>query len=373
MTYEISYLYHYFITLRSGNKEDIQDLDPPEDLDIEYMRIISRINCYLPDCGPSGLKIYIRIQQYAIIRFSDMLESAIEEWRSLAADLSILEKLQLLSEQLLNYLIAYHYQSFNHLAISSRYRMRDFKYQYHQEVLGFISILSKMSFENLDIKNFEQYLFFEHLKYNFENLEYQLTMIKFLSARVRKCGNEIQLMHLLLQAGVSHPLFLEHFQLTIIHQIQSQPGATQQYKILTESKRAIKLLPFTGESLLDKQSLKMRKKMLQFLNNEKDFLNELKLQNSEFAAVELLDSKYKVSFSVKQLAFYAFLNVKSGIITEQRAKRIHEYAISHIQTAEQDSISEKSFKNAYYLHAPEDVRKVIEKLSSMLAMARNYY
>ena len=82
---------------------------------------------------------------------------------------------------------------------------------------------------------------------------------------------------------------------------------------------------------------------------------------------------FTVSLSVKQLAFFAFLQVETGIILSQTAKQVHQHFTSRFSTMEGGTISEKSFKNAYYSHSPADIMKVIDKLSQMLALAEESY
>lgn len=113
------------------------------------------------------------------------------------------------------------------------------------------------------------------------------------------------------------------------------------------------------------------KGLLQYLNKE------LKLLDVDTAQGDTTNypskGHFTVSLSVKQLAFFAFLQVESGIILSQTAKQVHQHFASRFSTIEGGAISEKSFKNAYYSHAPADIIKVIDKLSQMLALAEEAY
>jgi len=82
---------------------------------------------------------------------------------------------------------------------------------------------------------------------------------------------------------------------------------------------------------------------------------------------------FTVSLSVKQLAFFVFLQVETGILLTRTAKQVHQYFASRFSTIEGGAISEKSFKNAYYSHSAEDILKVIDKLSQMLVIAEESY
>ncbi|MET4081544.1 hypothetical protein ABIB40_001493 [Pedobacter sp. UYP30] len=82
---------------------------------------------------------------------------------------------------------------------------------------------------------------------------------------------------------------------------------------------------------------------------------------------------FTVSLSVRQFAFFVFLQVETGILLTRTAKQVHQYFASRFSTIEGGTISEKSFKNAYYSHASEDIKKVIEKLSQMWVIAEETY
>ena len=84
-------------------------------------------------------------------------------------------------------------------------------------------------------------------------------------------------------------------------------------------------------------------------------------------------NSFTVSLSVKQFAFFVFLQVETGILLTSTAKKVHQYFASRFSTLQGGGISEKSFKNAYYSHASEDIKKVIEKLSQMLVIAEEIY
>lgn len=84
----------------------------------------------------------------------------------------------------------------------------------------------------------------------------------------------------------------------------------------------------------------------------------------------LLDNRYKVTLTVKQLAIFIHLQVQAKIIITESPKLLHEYISKHYSTNETDRISAKSFKNAYYSASTEDLEKVIEKIVTMLAIAQ---
>ncbi len=91
------------------------------------------------------------------------------------------------------------------------------------------------------------------------------------------------------------------------------------------------------------------------------------------SAADPFEGCFAFSLSVKQLAYLIYLQVETGVLITRTAKQVHQYFANRFTTFDGGSISEKSFKNAYYSHAPEDIQKVIEKLSQMLALAEENY
>ena len=84
-----------------------------------------------------------------------------------------------------------------------------------------------------------------------------------------------------------------------------------------------------------------------------------------------LESNFKVTFTVRQLALFINLQVEAGIITIKSPKLLHQYITKHYSTTEKEVISEKSFKNAYYGYVDKDIQKVIEKIVVMLNIAQD--
>jgi len=84
----------------------------------------------------------------------------------------------------------------------------------------------------------------------------------------------------------------------------------------------------------------------------------------------LLDERYKVTLTVKQLAIFTHLQVEANIIIAETPKLLHEYIAKHYSTNETDRISAKSFKNAYYSASTGDLEKIIDKIVTMLAIAQ---
>ena len=113
--------------------------------------------------------------------------------------------------------------------------------------------------------------------------------------------------------------------------------------------------------------------LLRYIESEISYLKSIDTIAEDLSSGGILDTNFRVNFTVRQLALFIHLQVEAGIITSQSPKTLHQYVTKHYSTVEKDNISEKSFKNAYYGNAGKDVEKVIEKIVDMLAIANEKY
>lgn len=372
MIFELRYFWDFYSVTVGDVEEDFEEIDPLEELDAEYLRIVKNLDCFVPVKEKGGVKGYIRFQQHSMVRLIKLIEARLDLIPSIPDQkTTVLTKLLGLTEQLVDHLLNYHTRYFDFDEELSKGRAEKFL-----EV-------------NLDLKTHFQTLLYDcgvqtHLaddpfnspnkkQITFGEMVYQGELLIFLKEKATVIKEEPMLYIELLRAGYNRPDFLNHYLKDIGRQISEGNSIAEQYrKVISIRKEVDQLLP-TGNPILDRPSWKIRARIKKFLAAELKFLKLLDFITSELINTGILDANYKVSLSVKQLAFYIFLNVECGIITEQKAKKVHEYVISHVATSEKQGISEKSFKNAYYVHAPEDIKKIIEKLGRMLAIARNHF
>lgn len=167
----------------------------------------------------------------------------------------------------------------------------------------------------------------------------------------------------------AHNILCRHLdrqlQLIIVPSIQRELLCSLE-KIFTQSalstpKRLFKELPKLGSLIL--KYIRAELRLIELLMDT----NIGGMSNDPFFG------SFTVSLSVKQLAFFVFLQVETGILLTRTAKQIHQYFATRFSILEGGAISEKSFKNAYYSHSPEDILKVIDKLSQMLVIAEESY
>ena len=372
MTFELSYLWQFYTAVTGHDDEEFLDLDPFENLDDESRRIINQLDCFAPGTSKISIKKYIRFQQRGMVRFIKLIEGHLLQTEKFSPyKLEILKKLLQLTEGLLGHILFFHDKEFNYkegISTSRREKLKsqakvlqeELKQQFvnhHSNSDSEFEILSVL-FESIDVASFEELLIHENL---FEHLKERISVI----------NTEAELMRELLKTGYSSPRFVDYHNAKILIQLKEEKGLAEKYKFILSLIKQIEQSSLHEIILSRKQAKKLKKQRLKFLKEELKFIKKLDFVTSELINTGLLDANYKVSLSVKQLAYYVSLNVEAGIITERKAKKVHEYIVSHVTTSEKEDIAEKSFKNAYYVHAPNDIRKIIEKLGRMLALAQS--
>ncbi|WP_157257879.1 hypothetical protein [Pedobacter ginsenosidimutans] len=176
--------------------------------------------------------------------------------------------------------------------------------------------------------------------------------------------------NLLVEQGFNTPAFYSYSCLEIIKKRDDCQNISESYKeMLWIKKRLEQLVPYKGKCF-HKKLPDIKKSLVRFIDSEISHLDNLEKIAVELHRSGSIREDFKVSFSVKELAFFIHLQVECGIIIEDKPKKIHEYIVGHYSSKETVKISEKSFKNAYYSHSKEDIAKVTAKLAEMLARAQ---
>ncbi|RZJ83332.1 MAG: hypothetical protein EOO20_23000, partial [Chryseobacterium sp.] len=120
MTFELSYFWHYYATANSGNEIEILELEPSLELDKEFYRIINALDCYAPIKGEPSKKKFLRIQQLAALRLIKLIEN--NQFKTIDNRvIQVFEKLNGLSEQLIEHMLIYHREDFDfHQKVSNK-------------------------------------------------------------------------------------------------------------------------------------------------------------------------------------------------------------------------------------------------------------
>jgi hypothetical protein len=185
--------------------------------------------------------------------------------------------------------------------------------------------------------------------------------------------DEFFIIKLFIGLGINHPDLFFYAKRYISKQIEHKTTLGEKISAVCSYRKEIRVLYRETQMLQFTRKPGIQRTIKKFLREELLLLRAMEFVNHEVEEAGIMNANYKVSFSVKQLAFFVHLQMETGIIIWQRAKFAHQYIARHFSTVERDSISEKSARNAHYNHASEDIKKVIAKLSEMLALAQERY
>jgi len=185
-----------------------------------------------------------------------------------------------------------------------------------------------------------------------------------------KLSNWKDLVNLLIECNLNSPLFYKACCEIILSRLDAAGSLKDQFELLSQEKKELMRLSPRFSSPLRADLPTIKDSLLQFVEAELCYLREIEGIASSISASGVIQDDFMVSFTVKQLAFFIHLQVECGIILETRPKQVRQHVTSHYSTAERENISEKSFKNAYYSHSQQDINKVSEKLSEMLARSQ---
>jgi len=195
----------------------------------------------------------------------------------------------------------------------------------------------------------------------------------YLRLKSAKALDELGAIKIYLEVGINHHDLYNYTKVFLSKEIEKKETLAEQISLVCFLRKEMRVLFVENQIPQFKKGPDIKKVIKRFLREELLLLRAMEFVNHEVEEAGIMNANYKVSFSVKQLAFFVHLQMETGIIIWQRAKFAHQYIARHFSTVERDSISEKSARNAHYNHASEDIKKVIAKLSEMLALAQERY
>jgi len=210
------------------------------------------------------------------------------------------------------------------------------------------------------------------IKAGFFHLEFLTDLLGGMSAVEDPSENKKERwMNLMIEYGFNSPTFYSYCCMEIIKKRDDCQDIIESYsELYWIKKRLQQLVPWNGMPF-HRALPGIKSSLLNFVDAEISHLQSLEKIGGDLAGNFQINENFRVSFSVKELAYFIHLQVECGIILEEKPKKIHQYVIGHYKTSETEKISEKSFKNATYSKSPNNVSKVITKLSEMLARAQD--
>jgi len=175
---------------------------------------------------------------------------------------------------------------------------------------------------------------------------------------------------LTISLNFNHPKFYQLCTHYFNIEIEKCEELSEQHRLLNILTKYIKQTTPVIKEQYEPELPTISESLLHYLASETEYLNSMDKIGAHLNHQGLLDNRYKVTLTVKQLAIFIHLQVQAKIIVTESPKQLHEYISKHYSTNDTDRISAKSFKNAYYSSSTEDLEKVIDKIVTMLAAAQ---
>jgi hypothetical protein len=357
-------------TTTTNKKEQLSDIE------LESERILIALQNNTAQMDPSKIQQYIRQHQHAIHVIMQKLEDAISI-QSKDDDRKEINKLFLnCSEKLTLNLQKYFPVYFDYQDAIPASLSQKIKAQIDQKASSLVKILSERKNPKQPINNLED-IFKEiltaHKNINYGQQAYMDYMLNTLTEQVQRIESGLEVLDIILRIislNYNHPDFYEFCCNYFSKEVERCEEISAQYTTLNFIKKCInQSAPLTAQKY-NRHLPSIQDSLLKFISAELDYLNAMDNIGAHLHQHGLLDDRYKVTLTVRQLAIFIHLQVEANIIISETPKLLHEYIAKHYRTNETDKISAKSFKNAYYSASTEDLEKVIDKIVTMLSLAQ---
>ncbi|WP_307528174.1 hypothetical protein [Pedobacter sp. W3I1] len=327
---------------------------------------------------PDRSKAYLRQHQRGLMQLMDELETMVnedslnagqknktEEINSIA---NLINQMVLDLQQYLPYYFDYH-------CPVSIITQKQLLVNIAENSSQIIKSLEELHADNETIVAFTHIV--EHLnngivRFTFEQAGYLYDFFESLKIALNKFASPLQMpgfILILVSLNFNHPSFYHSCCNYFTQELRKCENISEQYRLIHFFKKLIGQVFKTISIPYNRNLPDIDESLLRYIESEISYLKSIDTIAEDLSRGGILDSNFKVTFTVKQLAIFIHLQVEAGIITTQSPKALHQYVTKHYSTIEKDSISEKSFKNAYYGNVGNDVEKVIEKIVNMLTIA----
>jgi hypothetical protein len=348
----------------------------------ESKRVLSAIQHNVTQIEPDRSRAYLTQHQSGLIQLMDEVEAMVdrdapntdqknktEEINGIA---NLLNKMVLDLQQYLPYY-------FDHYSPVPIITQRQLLLNIEENSSQILKNLEEQHTDNETITVFTH--IFEHLnsgirRFTFEQAGYLHDFFESLKIELKKFASPVQMpgiILLLTSLNFNHPSFYHSCCSHFNHELQQCENINEQYRLIHFFKKLIGQVFKTISIPYNRNLPDIDESLLRYLESEISYLKSIDTIAEDLSSGGILDSNFKVNFTVRQLAMFVHLQVEAGIITTQSPKALHQYVTKHYSTVDKDNISEKSFKNAYYGNAGKDVEKVIDKIVAMLAIAQEKY
>ncbi len=344
----------------------------------ESKRIISSILNHVTEFEPVRAKAYIRQHQIGLLQLMDELEAAMNEDlpntyiknrnNQMSSIASLLHHMVVDFQQLFPYYFDYDCPI---SAVAQKQLLSNITAASNQ-ILKSVEELHACNETKTLFRHIFEYINSNPRRFTFEQAEYLDDFLASIKMALNKFSPPLDLSEvilLLVSLNFNHPSFYHFCCSHLNHELQECESISEQYRLIQFFKKLIGQVFKIISTPYNRNLPNIDESILRYIESEISYLKSIDTIAEDLSRGGILESNFKVSFTVRQLAIFINLQVEAGIITTNSPKALHQYVTKHYSTAEKDIISEKSFKNAYYGNMEKDVQKVIDKIANMLAIA----
>lgn len=341
----------------------------------ESKRIIISILHHVTQVEPDRAKAYIRQHQRGLLQLMDELEAMMnEDTPNINRKNGIGNIANLLNQMVLDLQQLFPYY-FDYDCPISAVSQKTLLLNITESSSRILKHIEELHADNETMTLFKH--IFEHMnssprRFTFEQARYLHDFLASLKITLNKSLLPLDLSEmilLLVSLNFNHPSFYHFCCSHLNHELQKCENISEQYRLIHFFKKLIGQVFKTISVPYNRNLSNIDESILRYIESEISYLRSIDTIAEDLSRGGILESNFKVSFTVRQLAIFINLQVEAGIITTNSPKALHQYVTKHYSTAEKAIISEKSFKNAYYGNVEKDVQKVIDKIVTMLAIA----
>ncbi|ARS40412.1 hypothetical protein CA265_12390 [Sphingobacteriaceae bacterium GW460-11-11-14-LB5] len=319
--------------LRAGTVYQRPHKELQDEIVKESKRIFNAIQHHITQIAPDRSKAYLTQHQKGLIQLMEELETMMHDSPDASHENKTEEinsLINLLNQMVLDLQHYFPYYFDYHSPVPLIYQ---------KQVLLNIAENSTQIFTNLeelhaDLEAIEVFThIFEHLnsaagRFTFEQAGYLRDFFESLQIALKKFVPPLEMpgIILLLSAlNFNHPSFYHSCCSHFNHELQKCENISEQYRLLHFFKKLIGQVFKTISLPYSRNLPDIDESLLRYIESEISYLKSIDTIAEDLSAGGILDSSFKVSFTVRQLAIFIHLQVEAGIITTQSPKALHQY------------------------------------------------
>jgi len=350
------------------------------DLREKSAAVLASVQQQVPEMEPNKGKLYLRHQQNALNLILEDLEEAAQKYPQTGKQR---EELLIVymdnTEFLLSALERYFPYYFDYSTTAYHNRLKSHRQKFKEKAAGCLLLLAKRKLPADAIETFSELLSAiadDDRNPSYKTIRYLEGFFEVLNTRLNNHDGPMETFDIILtliSLDFNHPAFYHAACGYFSAELEKCENLTGQYQTLNFLKKLTRQALNLSSVPYNENQPPIADSLQRYLDAELDYLKSLELNAEDLSSGGLLEKTFKVTFTVRQLALFIHLQVEAGIIVAQSPKALHHYAAKHYSTTGKNTISAKSFKNAYYGNTENDLEKVLEKIAGMLAIAREKY